>query len=56
MMKKLLAAFLCLFIFAAMASAQAPTTVLHIINVKWKDDATPEQIKAAIDAVHHASL
>jgi hypothetical protein len=35
-----------------MALAQSPTTVLHIINVKWKADATPEQIKAAIDAVH----
>jgi len=26
--------------------------VIHIINVKWKDEATPEQIKAVLDAVH----
>src|SRR5258707_7314490 len=51
-MKKLFAVLLCMFVFTAMALAQSPTTVLHIINVKWKDDATPEQIKAAIDAVH----
>src|SRR5438093_11370506 len=48
-MRKLL---LCLFVFAAMASAQAPSTVIHVVNVKWKVDATPEQIKAAVDAVH----
>jgi hypothetical protein len=35
----------------AYALAQAPTTVIHIINVKWKEDATPEQIQAVIDAV-----
>ena len=26
--------------------------VIHMINVKWKEDATPEQIKAAVDAAH----
>jgi hypothetical protein len=44
-------AFLSLFCFAAAACAQAPTTVIHIINVKWKVEATPEQVKAAVDAV-----
>jgi hypothetical protein len=44
-------AFLSLFCFAAAAWAQAPTTVIHIINVKWKVEATPEQVKAAVDAV-----
>jgi hypothetical protein len=34
----------------AQAAAQAPSTVIHIINVKWKEDATPEQIQAVIDA------
>ena len=34
-----------------LAFAQPPSTVIHIINVKWKPEATPEQIKAAIDAV-----
>jgi uncharacterized protein (DUF1330 family) len=47
-MKILLAAALTMCI----AMAQPPTTVLHIINVKWKAEATPEQIKAAVDAVH----
>ena len=51
-MKKLFAV-LCLFVFAVVALAQSgPTTVLHIINVKWKEDASPEKIQAAIDAVH----
>ena len=36
----------------AVLSAQAPSTVIHVVNVKWKVDATPEQIKAAVDAVH----
>ncbi len=36
-----------------LAAAQtAPKTVIHIINVKWKDSATPEQIKAVTDAAH----
>jgi hypothetical protein len=30
--------------------AQTPTSVIHIINIKWKVDATPEQVKAAVDA------
>ena len=32
------------------ALAQSPTTVIHIINVKWKAEATSAKIKAAIDA------
>jgi uncharacterized protein (DUF1330 family) len=43
---------LCLCLLSVVALAQSPTTVLHIINVKWKTEATPEQIKAAVDAVH----
>lgn len=46
-MKLLLTLLFCV----AVAFAQAPTTVIHIINVKWKADATPEQIKAVVDAV-----
>jgi hypothetical protein len=42
---------LCLVLCAAAALAEAPSTVIHIINVKWKADATPEQIKIAVDAV-----
>ena len=29
---------------------ETPSTVVHIINVKWKPEATPEQIKAVLDA------
>src|SRR5580658_1790119 len=39
-----------LCILAQVTFAQSRGTVIHIINVKWKDDATPEQIKAAVDA------
>jgi uncharacterized protein (DUF1330 family) len=49
-MRRFLAILLCLFVFGVVALAQAPTTVIHIINIKWKEDATPEQIKAAVDA------
>ena len=51
-MKRLFIAALCLWMSSCLALAQSPATVIHIINVKWKDEATPEQIKAAIDAVH----
>jgi hypothetical protein len=37
-------------LFAALCWAQAAGTVLHIINVKWKPEATPEAVKAAVDA------
>lgn len=40
---------------AATASAQsatAPKTVIHFVTVTWKADATPEQIKAALDGAH----
>ena len=29
----------------------APKTVVHVVSVKWKADATPEQIKAAVEGV-----
>jgi hypothetical protein len=53
-MKKIVPLLLVLWIFAGLVLAQppGPTTVIHVINVKWKDDATPEQIKAAVDAAH----
>jgi hypothetical protein len=41
---------------AAAAFAEAPTTVIHIINVKWKVDATPEQVKAVVDAVQQLPM
>ncbi len=42
---------LCLCFSMAAALAQQPSPVIHIINVKWKVDAAPEQIKAVVDAV-----
>jgi len=45
-MRVLLAALL----LTMTAAAQQPPSVLHIINIKWKLEATPEQIKAAVDA------
>ena len=49
-MRLLCALSLCLILLAGLASAQAPSTVIHIINVKWKPEATPEQIKAVLEA------
>ena len=51
-MKPYLAALVGVCLFAAAALAESPATVIHVINVKWKAEATPEQIKAVIDAVH----
>jgi uncharacterized protein (DUF1330 family) len=51
-MKRFIGAVVCLCLLAATGLAQSPSTVIHIINVKWKDEATPEQIKAAVDAAH----
>ncbi|MES2693773.1 MAG: Dabb family protein [Verrucomicrobiota bacterium] len=37
---------------AAEAVAETmPKTVIHVVTLKWKDDATPEQIQAALDGV-----
>lgn len=33
------------------AADSAPKSVIHVVSVKWKADATKEQIKAAIDGV-----
>jgi antibiotic biosynthesis monooxygenase (ABM) superfamily enzyme len=52
-MKKLIATLLtaALLACAATASAQetAPKTVMHVVTVSWKKDATPDQIQAALD-------
>ena len=31
--------------------AAAPHSVIHVVTVSWKEDATPEQVQAALDAV-----
>jgi len=52
-MKRIILLLLCLLAVATIVAAQAaPKSVIHIINVKWKDYATPEQIKAAVDGAH----
>jgi len=56
-MKKILltliaAALLSLGAVNATAGEAAPKSVIHVVSVKWKADATPEQIKAALDGVH----
>lgn len=54
-MKKLLftliAATLLSFGVANASTQTAPKTVIHVVSVKWKADATPEQINAAIAGV-----
>ena len=32
-------------------TATTPKTVIHVVTVKWKADATPKQIQAALDGV-----
>jgi hypothetical protein len=55
-MKKFLLSFVAatlLTLGAATATAgeTAPKSVVHIVSVKWKADATEAQIKAALDGV-----
>ena len=51
-MKRIILLAFCFLALTTTILAQSPKTVLHIINVKWKDDATPVQIQAAIDGAH----
>ncbi|MDI1248681.1 MAG: Dabb family protein [Lacunisphaera sp.] len=55
-MKKLLtllltASLLPLGAITATAADTAPKSVIHVVTVKFKDTATPEQIQAALDGV-----
>jgi hypothetical protein len=36
---------------ATFAADTAPKTVIHVVTVSWKADATPAQIQAALDGV-----
>lgn len=36
----------------AAAKSSAPKSVIHVVTVSWKAEATPEQIQAALDGVH----
>ena len=55
-MKKLLTLLvttgLLAFSAATLSAADtAPKTVMHVVTVAWKKDATPAQIQAAVDGV-----
>ena len=55
-MKKITLALLAVALIAAglLAAANsfnAPTTILHVVVVKWKADSTPQQQQAAIDGI-----
>lgn len=52
----LFARLLAMFALAHAAFAQAPATVIHIVNIKWKVDATPEQIRAVVDAAQQLPM
>jgi len=45
------ATLLSLGAVSAAAADTAPKSVIHVVSVKWKAEATPEQIKAALDGV-----
>jgi hypothetical protein len=48
----LTAALLTMGINTASAETDTtPKTVIHVVTVKWKADATPKQIQAALDGV-----
>ena len=54
MNKTLIAILLVVAIFSAgllLGAAAKPTTVLHVVTVKWKDGTTPDQIAAAVNGV-----
>ncbi len=40
-----------LLVGAAHSEIEKPSSVIHVITLDWKDSATPEQIKAALDGV-----
>lgn len=50
------AAALTLFASSAIAAhhktAKGPTSVIHVVTVSWKADASEDQIKAALEGVH----
>lgn len=56
LVKTTFAAALALTLFGAGALIGAdpiekPTTVIHVVTLDWKAEATPEQIQAALDGV-----
>ena len=54
-MKKLILIILAATVMTAattFAADSTPKTVIHVITVKWKSDATPAQINKALEAVN----
>jgi hypothetical protein len=47
----LLTAVLLTFGVTDLRAQTEPKTVVHVVTVSWKPEATPEQIKAALDGV-----
>lgn len=47
----LIACLLTLGVASASAADTAPKSVIHVVTVSWKADATPAQIQAALDGV-----
>ena len=45
----LIAGLLSLSAVTASAQSAAPKSLIHVVTVTWKPDATPEQIQAALD-------
>ena len=47
----LLTAVLLTFSATDLVAQTEPKTVIHVVTVSWKTEATPEQIKAALEGV-----
>lgn len=47
----LIACLLTLGVASASAADTAPKSVIHVVTVAWKAEATPAQIQAALDGV-----
>lgn len=50
-MKKLLLAMVAAVVLSVglMQAAEQPKSVIHVVTIKWKKEATPAQIKGALD-------
>ncbi|MBI1898538.1 MAG: Dabb family protein [Acidobacteria bacterium] len=52
-MKQIIA--ICLLVASlagTLPAAEKPSTVIHVVTIKWKDGTTPEQIQKALDGVN----
>ena len=54
-MKQLFAVLALLAVSTAAWAYEKPTTVIHVITIKWKDGTTDDQIKKAIGGVETAA-